>query len=381
LFSLGLLALAYAREPLLLLAAWEVVGLALWLFLHEIVGQVNVLRYALCIHLPGILLLAAILFVSVPPFAPPQGGEAAAWPLLVTLSFGLVSLFRAFCWLFLEKPATSHRTVPLIALYILISPFPLAKALVAAPWDDFGVWLLALTGTGALFGSVLAMLFSVGRTVGVVSAIAALGVVGFGLAPLSPLAATGAVALLLVVALWTAYALPTYRGAFLLLACLPGVWLLTEGALDARYRLVAAILLPALLFLAYYVRRDSQAVQLRGPARLLSGLAAFLLVLVAIYPQAAVEWVLRPAVGAMAGGVGVPSTLVADWALGLLVRSPQEIVLASMPATGIALAVFLAWVALYWLRGLARLVTSDGRPPATDDGNVIPSTISSGEAE
>jgi hypothetical protein len=76
--------------------------------------------------------------------------------------------------------------------------------------------------------------------------------------------------------------------------------------------------------------------------------------MVAIYPQAAVEWVLRPAVGAMAGGVGFPSMLVANWGLGLTVESAQEHVLAALPATGIALALFLAWVALYWLRALAR---------------------------
>jgi hypothetical protein len=148
------------------------------------------------------------------------------------------------------------------------------------------------------------------------------------------------------------------------------VWLLSQGALVARYRLVAALLLPAVLFVSYYVRGESDAPPSKGPVRFVALLLACPLVLVVIYPQAAIEWVLRPAVGAMAGGVGVPSTLVTNWGLGLLVRSPQEVVLAAFPATGIALAVFLAWTVLYWLRGLARFV--DERRKTKDERGIAP---------
>jgi hypothetical protein len=357
-FSAGLLDLAYTREPLLFLVGWEIAGLAVWLWLQELGWAGNIARCAFWVHAPGLLLLAAILLGPGVSFIPPQGGEAVAWPLVVAISFGVVALIRAGCWPFLAQDHAIDSAFPLISLYSLAAPFLLAKALVAASWDDIGVWALALLGTVVLLGSLLARFLGSNSSAMQTLACAAAGVAGLGLAPLSPLAAAGAVALLLGGALWVVAgrARPD-RGALLLSAALPGIWLLSQGALDARYRLVAAILLPALLLLAY--RADSEAERTVAPARLPSIVAACLLILVAVYPQAVVEWVLRPAVGAMAGGVGVPSTLVTNWGLGLLVESPQERVLAALPATGIALAIFLAWVALYWLRGLARMVTGD----------------------
>jgi hypothetical protein len=71
-----------------------------------------------------------------------------------------------------------------------------------------------------------------------------------------------------------------------------------------------------------------------------------------------VEWFARPAVGAMAGGVGTTSNLVSRLGLGLVSIRPDESLSAALPATGIALAVFLAWVALYWLRGLLIAITN-----------------------
>src|SRR5947208_2054453 len=109
LFSLGLLGMAYAREPLVFLIAWEIAGLALWLSLRKMTWPGSVLRRALCIHLPGLLLLLALLVGPGIAFAPPLGGEPASWPLLVSASFGLVALFRGFCWLFLEPHADSNR--------------------------------------------------------------------------------------------------------------------------------------------------------------------------------------------------------------------------------------------------------------------------------
>ena len=232
----------------------------------------------------------------------------------------------------------------------------LAKSLVAAPWEGLGVWLVALTGTVLLLGALVALLLGANLANLTPTALAAVGTIGFGLAPLSPLAAAGAIALLLAGALCMVVPALLYRGALLLAGALPGVWLLSQGALDTRYRLVAALLLPALLFISYYVRIEAKDTSSAEPVRFAAPLLACFLVLVTVYPQAAVEWVLRPAVGAMAGGVGVPSTLVTNWGIGLLVRSAQEIVSAALPATGIALATFLAWTVLYWLRGLARFV-------------------------
>ena len=77
----------------------------------------------------------------------------------------------------------------------------------------------------------------------------------------------------------------------------------------------------------------------------------------AVYPQLVVEWIARPAAQAMAGGVAAATDLVSNWGIGLQVVSPAEVVLAALPATGIAVAVFLAWAVLYWVR----LMTSETR--------------------
>jgi hypothetical protein len=375
LFPLGLLALIYARDPLLFLVGWEIAGLALWLSLREMKWPGPLRPTALSIHLPGLLLLAAVIFGPVTPFVPPPGGAAMPWSLFVTVLLALTVLVRAGCWLFLEPPIATKPVSPLIPLYIFIAPFLLAKALVAAPWDGLGAWLLALMGTALLLGALIALPLGARRTVLAVTALAGAGIASFGLAPLSPLAAAGAVALLLAGAIWTMVPTWSYRGALLLAGGFLGVWLLAQGALDVRYRLVAALLLPSLLLMAYHARRESDAVPSKGTARFVALLLACPLVLAGIYPQAAVEWVLRPAVGAMAGGVGVPSTLITNWSLGLLVRSPQEVMLAALPATGIALAIFLTWTVLYWLRGLAQWI-DDRREFAihssTDDQGVVP---------
>jgi hypothetical protein len=363
LFTAGLFGIAYSREPVVLLVGWEMAGLALWLSMREHGWERDTARLALSIHLPGLLLLAAIVLGSVGSFVPPQGGEAAPWPLFVAVSFGIVALCRAGCWLFWRRSSLGGTAWPLVSLYVVISPFLLAKALVAAPWDAFGVWSLALMGTLALFGSLLAVLLGADSSLAVALACAAAVVAGLGLAPASPLAATGAVALALAAPFWAGSPAWTHRGALLLAAALLGVWLLSEGALDARYRLVAAIVLPALFLPAYYstkYRLSSTEHQVENTRYSVLGIA--LLVAVTVYPQTAVEWVIRPVVGAMAGGVAFPSALVTNWGLGLTVQAAQEQIVASLPATGIALAVFLAWVALYWLRALVRRTTAAKRP-------------------
>ncbi|MEO6457388.1 MAG: hypothetical protein ABIO92_03805, partial [Chloroflexia bacterium] len=74
----------------------------------------------------------------------------------------------------------------------------------------------------------------------------------------------------------------------------------------------------------------------------------------AIYPQLPIEFAVRPAVLSMAGGVGALSTLEVDWGVGMMVRPTQASLSAGLPATGMMLALFLAFVTLYWLRRLAR---------------------------
>jgi hypothetical protein len=362
LFSLSALALAYARDPLAFILAWELAGLALWLPLLDMPHRAGIPLVAVYIHLPGLLLLLAILFGPTPPFSPPQGGEAAPWPLYLSLTFGLVSLFRAACWLFFPRTPTLSAIHPTLPFYILLSPLLLAKALVAAPWDSLAIWLLALIASASLLAALLAFLWGANHTISLAAALASATIVGFALAPLSPLTAAGALALLLAGTIWIATSSLQPCPAFLLMASsVPAVWLLTEGALDARYRLVAAILLPILFLLACLAAPGPVDGVPARTSRLLS-LIASLLIIPAVYPQAAVDWVLRPAVGAMAGGVGVPSSLVIDHAIGLLIRSPQETIVASLPVTGIALALFLAWAALYWLRALSRLISGRSHP-------------------
>jgi hypothetical protein len=65
----------------------------------------------------------------------------------------------------------------------------------------------------------------------------------------------------------------------------------------------------------------------------------------------------------MAGGVGALTGVAVDWGVGMLMRTSQGTTPAALPSTGIALAVFLASVALYWLKQLAGRVT---RPTGGD---------------
>jgi hypothetical protein len=244
-----------------------------------------------------------------------------------------------------------------VMLYLAAAPLVLAKALVSAPWDPYGVWTLALLGTIGLTGAVLSTFWNIHPPAVIPTAVVATSIIAFGLASPSPLAALGAVPLLLAAALWPVLrALSSVRPYALLLAgLLSAVWLLSQGALDLRYNLIGVALLPALAILALLAASASDKASGHSRSATVAALvAAILLALAAIYPQALIEWVARPAVSAMAGGVGVPSALVRDWGVGLLIRSPDETILAALPATGMALAVFLAWLPLYWLKRLAR---------------------------
>lgn len=51
------------------------------------------------------------------------------------------------------------------------------------------------------------------------------------------------------------------------------------------------------------------------------------------------------------------TTLGIDWGVGMLVRTAQGTVTAALPDTGLALAVFLAAVVLYWLKQAAGRAT------------------------
>jgi hypothetical protein len=95
-------------------------------------------------------------------------------------------------------------------------------------------------------------------------------------------------------------------------------------------------------------------------------IALIVLGLAALFPQVAVESVLRPVVQAMAGGVGALAGISPDWGVGLAVKSPDGVALAALPATGIGLALFLAMVSLYWLKRLAARLLRRHAGPAPE---------------
>jgi hypothetical protein len=357
LVTLGLLGAAYAREPILFYTGWEVAALGIWLSAPVSARPGGQAKLAALVHGPGLALLALVAAGGVGAFVPPEGGAAQQWTLGAVLLMAVAAGGRALApalYLGLKLDA-ARDSWPILALFGSTGPFLLAKALVEARWDDWGVWALALVGTAAL----LAVIWT-GRTwpVPLGGAVATLAIIGLGVAPLSPAAAMGAVWLVglgaflpFVSALgeneqWSRWAM----GAALA-AVSVGAWMVVQGALGSHYAVTAIIALPVLTLVAAYagVHRVADGIRTHRWVLVaaLLGLTAF-----AVYPQAAVEWFTRSAIGAMAGGVGASSGLVSTWGLGLATKGPAELLAASLPATGIAVAAFVAWTVLYWLRGL-----------------------------
>lgn len=247
----------------------------------------------------------------------------------------------------------------LAGLYVLFMPALLARALVAAPWEPVGIWTLALLGTIGLLAAIGAAVFSFKRTraAALAFALASVATIAFGLAPGSPLAAAGGLAAILAGSLWVPLAVAgiwgRYRAFILLIGAFAGVWLISQAALNMGYGVVTALMLPSLLALTLVLSRKETSKDNFSRAAIASGsLIALILITGATYPQIVMQMVLRPAVQTMAGGVPALSTLRVDPGVGLLVLAPQGTILASLPATGIAVAVLLAFVTLYWLKKL-----------------------------
>ncbi|MEO5951594.1 MAG: hypothetical protein ABIQ44_03910, partial [Chloroflexia bacterium] len=243
----------------------------------------------------------------------------------------------------------------LVGVFGACGPFVLAKMLVGGRWDAWGTWVLALMGTAGLLVIVwLGAWKGLGR-IGVVGALAMLSVVGLGLAAVSPVAGVGAVWLMalgaIVAGLEGERVGFAYGGAVVMAGGAVGGWLVVQGALTARYGLIAVMALPAVILVAALGWKKNEL----GKVGWVAVLVGVVLIASAIYPQAVIEWFARPAVEAMAGGVGAPVGLVRNWGIGLQVVSTNELALAALPATGIAVAVFLAWVVLYWIKTLMKV--------------------------
>ncbi len=363
LMSVGMLSMAYARDPWLLYLGWEVAGLCIWQALRSTRPCNASNRVGFALHAAGWPLLLLLLIGVIPPFAPPPGGASQVWPVPVAATLGVVSMIRSGCWPFSGwlRYASAHIELAqrrLVAIYAISAPYLLAKALVAAPWDAYSIWALTLLGAIALLAaSYQTALAMSGWRVVAIPAMSAAAIAAFGLASGSPLAAAGALAITLTAIIWASMgAAFAGNSHFLLLGGFAGLWLIAQGALDLGYGLITAILLPAVLLLAVATwERPGIETEHSGGRQIGPLLGLILLTLAAIYPQALIDFAVRPAVGAMAGGVGVPRLLESGPDVGLLVRSPQETLLAALPATGTALAVFLAFAVLYWLKRLARV--------------------------
>jgi hypothetical protein len=360
LMSVGVLSMAYAREPLLLYAAWEVAGVGVWLAARMISGR-RLGEMLLTLHAPGWPLLLAIVLGIVAPLAPPFAGEGQPWQLWVAIIFGVTALMRAGVWPFggwtrQVRSAAGSSNHPLIALYAMAAPFVLAKALVAAPWEPLGAWALTLIGMLALVASVGVLITARERYAPEYAPVfASAAVISFGLAPLSPLAAMGGLAVVLAGLL----VLPTNRGgawerAALLMALFQGVWFVAQGALAQGYDVIAILLLPILAIALLFVGRSPQptASSVFPEGNHAHYGLQLIAALLYIYPQALVWLALQPGVSAMAGGVDALNRLSVDWGVGLRVEGAGGVLLAALPATGVVVVIFLAWAALYWLRRL-----------------------------
>ena len=365
LILLGLLSVAYSREPLLLYLGWEVATVGLWLASDH---KPRFGRLTVALHLAGLPFLMVIMLGLITPFVPPQGGVAVPWHIAIAGVMSSVVLMRVWLAL-LITPTTTHYP-PLTTvhwLYAMAAPILLVKALVAAPFEPFGIWLLTLVGTAMLLiGAYLAFFSSSqGRTQAIVWVWIGAILAALGLASGTPLAAAGAVWLMLSGAfLVSAMGIKTghwslvtgHSSAIALSLALPGIWFITQGALDLRYGLVAALLLPCLVIGLWVTNYQPE----QGPVNPKSydsvflSLMAVLALAVAAYPQLPVEFAIHPVVQTMAGGVRALSTFAGDWGVGLMVRPTQTSLSAGLPATGMMLAVFIAFVTLYWLRRLAQ---------------------------
>jgi hypothetical protein len=356
--GLGFLVSAYAHNAIMLALGGAIAGLGIWVAQNQLHVPAKISRAALIASVLAIALVAVPVFMSFPAFTPPAGGVTGPWHPAVVLAVAAILMLghgvRTWRgWRRGADRAEPEAGAAYTDLYALATPYILAKMLVAAPWHPLGSWLLVLVGMLVLLVSAYTAYSSEEqrRAWAFVSSLVGISLAGFGLASSSPPAAAGATWAMLAGLLWVAARGWRWAEIATLLAVLPGLWMVSQAALDTGYGVVAVLLLPAYILLASLTLLSTSRPQ---RAWHWTGFVPVALsVLATALPQLIVEALVRPAVRTMAGGVAALTTLAIDWGVGMLVRSPQGTVQAALPATGGGLAVFLAAVALYWVKQLA----------------------------
>jgi hypothetical protein len=347
--------MAYAREPLVLAAGWELAAVGAYFHLYAQMTGPGRPRLMALVHGPGLFVLVPAALGLLGVLEPPQGGAAVEWPTGVTLLVAVAVLAR----ILYRPPYTGdeNNSYWLSELYGACAPFLLAKMLVGGRWDEWATWGLALVATVTLGMRLWQSVAGSGESARPGQVVALVGVIGFTLASLSPLAGLGGVLMTATAAVLAGVALPSggiaYRSGLTLAGVAVGVWLVSQGALSASYELVAVLALPAVIIAlsCWWRSEESKSGGTHGAITVLTLVAVSVC---AIYPQIVVEWLARPAVQTMAGGVGATAEVVSNWGLGLQVVSSSEVIKASLPATGVGVAVFVAWAALFWIRSLLR---------------------------
>jgi hypothetical protein len=362
LMGVDLLVCAYAHNMVVLAAGWALVGVGTWVS-HNLSGTPGLTNLSLSTALsPAIVIAVLALLTGFPAFVPPVGGVAEAWRATAAIGAALAVAFTTGTGLLDRKEPPRNgvepaAVMPLKMLYGMATPYVLAKMLVPAPWEPVGAWLLVLVGMLTVLIGLYEGFVSQGRQVEKAFCYVLVGIIlaGFGIAANSPLAAAGATWVMLLGLPCIVVRGRRWAEVAAMLAVVPGLWMVSQAALDTGYGVVAALLLPAYLLLAGGIFSGTSEAA-RG-WRWLGAVVIVVSAIAAALPQIVVEFMLRPAVRTMAGGVGALTTVGIDWGVGMLVRTPQGTVPAALPATGLALAIFLAAVALYWLKQLAGSVT------------------------
>ena len=245
----------------------------------------------------------------------------------------------------------------MLAVFGSTGPFLLVKALVEARWDDWGVWALTLVGTAGLLAVAVVVWAGGTWPMPLGGAVAAVAIIGLGVAPVSPVAAMGAVLLVGLGAFlplldafdeneqWWRWV----RGAAVA-ASAAGAWMVVQGAFGSRYAVTGVVVLPVLVLVAGYegVSRAGVGQGRTGGFDCRAGGPGCDDCLSA----GGGGVVCAAGCGSYGGGSGRFERACEEWGLGLVARGPAELLTAALPATGIAVAAFVAWVVLYWLRGL-----------------------------